>query len=88
MMQYWGQPYARGYGFWGGGIIELVFMAFFWILVVFLFIGLVRGFRRHGEGRGDFEEWNSNKALNILKERYAKGEINKKEFEEMKKDIS
>jgi putative membrane protein len=87
MMHYWGQPYMRGYGFSGGGI-EIVFTVLFWFLIVVLFIGLVKGFHKHKDGHGDFDERSSDSALNILKTRYAKGEINKKEFEEMKKDIS
>lgn len=88
MMHYWGQPFARGYGFWGGGLIGLIIMAFFWLMIAFLFVGLIRGFRRGRGEDGGFEGESSDKALDILRERYAKGEINKKEFEEMKKDIA
>ncbi len=87
MMHYWGGPFT-GYGFWGSGLIELLFTVLFWILIAFLVISLFRGFHRRGGEYRDFEEGNPDKALNILRERYAKGEINKKEFEEMKKDIS
>jgi putative membrane protein len=67
-----------GYGMMGGGywIIGLIF----WILVL---IGLVLLIKYLWNGRvkqGD-------SALEILKKRYAKGEINKGEFEEKKKDL-
>ncbi len=63
-------------GFWGGGIIMLLF----WAAVIFFIVWLVRNNKTNGA--------DNKEALNILKERYAKGEIDKKEFEEKKKDLS
>ena len=63
-------------GFWGGGIIMIAF----WVLLVVFIVWIVR------EVSGKNSRSNSN-ALEILKERYAKGEINKEEFETKKKDL-
>ena len=75
----WGRtPYMYGGGGWemGWGVVGLVCQLLFWGAVIYLLVML---FRRHDGGEDD--------ALKILKERYAKGEISKKEFEEMKKDL-
>lgn len=64
-------------GWWFGGLLMFIF----WIFVIILIVYLVKSFRR-----GDFDK-NKDDALNILKERYAKGEINKEEYEEKKKDV-
>ncbi|HBR71274.1 MAG TPA: electron transporter RnfE [Candidatus Moranbacteria bacterium] len=77
---------------WGFGFgFGWIFMLLFWGLVIWGIFALVRGGMEHGcwgnhdhgEHRGDK---NSN-ALEILKQRYAKGEINKEEFEMKKKDL-
>jgi len=53
----------------------------FWAIVI---IGLIIGIRwLLGKGR----EVRSDSALQILRERYARGEINKEEFEARKKDL-
>ncbi len=71
-------------GYWGYyGVVGTIFWIFFWIIVIALIIRLVRGPRWHGHYHGDRHD-----ALTILKERYAKGEINKAEYEEKKADLS
>jgi putative membrane protein len=81
-----GPGYMGGYGMgWFGGI----FMVVFWILIivglVFLIKWLVQSTKEHSSpGRRE----SSGRALDILKERYARGEIDKQEFEEKKRDLS
>lgn len=72
-------------GFWGGGLIDMAFTILFWIAIAFIVISLVKGIKHHGI-YSDFEN-KKDSALDILKQRYAKGEITRKEFTEMKKDI-
>ena len=63
----------------------MFFHFLFWILiiigVVLLIVWLVRQPGRYGRERGE------ETALDILKKRYAKGEISKEEYEKMKDDL-
>ncbi len=66
-----------------------VFGLIFWILVVFVVVGLIKWFVKSGRDKEEIDgEDNIGSPLDILKKRYAKGEITKKEFLDMKKDIS
>lgn len=74
---------------WGFGF-GWIFMFLFWGLVIWAIFALVRGFSGHnccGHNQNEHKHGENN-ALEILKERYAKGEISKDDFERMKKDLS
>jgi putative membrane protein len=82
----WGHgPGMMGWGYgigWFGWIITVVF----WIAVIVGIVLLIRWMivstktTGHGPGSGE-------SALEILKKRYARGEIDKEEFEEKKRDL-
>ena len=55
----------------------------FWILIIAGIVLLIKSLWESGGVRGGTES-----ALDILKKRYANGEISKEEFEEKKKDLS
>ena len=63
------------------GIMGILWLIF-WILII---IGLVLLIKYLWEGGGARREQDS--ALEILKKKYARGEIGKEEFEEKKKDL-
>jgi len=75
----WGM-HPMWWGAWGFGMMLL--MLLFWVLVI---VGLVIGLRwLVGQGK----ESRSDSALEVLRQRYARGEINKEEFEAKKRDLS
>jgi putative membrane protein len=58
---------------------------FMFIIILLVLVGIVVYFIVNSKKlKQDFDEEN---ALDILKKRYAKGEISRKEYESMKKDI-
>lgn len=77
-MGYYGYGWDYGMGAWGG-----IFMVIFWLFVIVGITALIQGNSRNGSRHHRA----GNSALDILKERYAKGEIDRKDFEEKKKDL-
>ena len=69
---------------WGGFMGMGIGMVIFWGLVIW---GIVALSRRVGSPGGAGSSNQSDSALEVLKKRYARGEIDKKEFEEKKKDF-
>lgn len=61
----------------------MAFMALFWIVIIVLAVWLVIYLTRRTGGSSSQQN-----ALDILNQRYARGEISKEEYERMKKDIS
>jgi len=63
--------YGMGFGF--------IFMILFWAVVIWLVYALIKA----AQGSGHEEE----NPHNILKRRYAKGELSKKQYEQMRREL-
>ena len=82
-----GGPYDWGWGThpmmwgaWGFGMMIMMFL--FWVLIIVAVVVGIRWLLSQGKGS------RSDSALEILRQRYARGEINKDEFDSKKKDLS
>lgn len=79
-MMGWGN---QGYGMWGGGGFGGIMMIFFWVIII---VGVILVLRYFSAGQG----WGPSAPaerdpLQILRERYARGEIGTDEYEERRK---
>lgn len=92
MMGGWSSPFGSNqsnnsmmnFGFTPFGSFGWVFMILWWVLIIAGIVALIKWLTGQSHGTHDHEK----SPHEILKERYAKGEIDKKEFEERKKDLS
>ena len=75
-----GYGMGGGFGFGGG------FMILWWIVIIAVVVMVIKWLTSsYGESGGGSRESN---ALEILKERYARGEIDEKEFQKRKRELS
>jgi putative membrane protein len=86
-MMGWGN---QGYGMWGmGGVGGMIMMIFFWAIIIVGAILIIRYFTvghiRISGGQGAGPNAGVRDPFEILRERYAKGEIDTEEFEERKR---
>lgn len=74
----WNGMEGMGWGWIGLGMVH---MLLFWVLVI---LGIVALLRWLGSGSGGNS---SSRPLDILKERYARGELNREQYEQMKREL-
>lgn len=76
MMGDWGSGWGWGMGF------GWIFMILFWALVVLGIVALAKWLFAAGGSAGS-----GKRPLDILKERYARGEIARDQYEQMRRDL-
>jgi putative membrane protein len=88
--QRWGYEWGMGPGMMGGGYgigwFGPIIMIAFWIAVIVGIVFLIRWLVLSTQATGH-KAASEDSAFEILKRRYARGEIGKEEFEEKKRDL-
>jgi putative membrane protein len=82
--------WGMGPGMMGWGIMGWfgpIFMVMFWVLLIVLAVLLIRWLLSSGHA-GNRNYVQNESAMEILKKRYARGEIDKEEFETKERDLS
>jgi len=73
----------------GWGLFGAIHMALWWILIILGIAVLAKWLLRGGVGAAREDRPTHNqRALEVLSERYARGEIGKEEFDQKKRDLS
>lgn len=72
---------------WGWGLLGMVMMLVFWGGLALLIVYAVRG-SLAGPGRQDASRRTEDRALDTLRERYARGEIDRSEYEERRRTLT
>lgn len=77
-----------GWG-WGGMFIGVIVMLLFWGIVITLLFFAIRSLIRSNQSGGfrDVHSRERQTPLEILKERYARGEITRQEYQDMRRDL-
>ncbi len=80
----WGMMNGWNWGWYGAGHM------FIWLLIIVLVIAGVAWFARSGSRRGNVLPLSDQRspALNMLEERYARGEIDREEYLQKKRDLA
>ena len=75
----WGWGMHSMWGVWGIGMMLMMFL--FWAVIIAAIVIGIRWLTSQGKDR------RSDSALEVLRQRYARGEINKEEFESKRRDL-
>ena len=82
----YGPGMMNGYGF--GGFIPMILMIVFWVVIIALGVLLISGLVSRTSSQPPSNLPPAESALDILKKRYARGEITKEQFDEMRHDLN
>ncbi len=86
MMMHWNEI-SSGPWFWAWGLLWIFMITSFWFLVLLGLALAVRWLWRAGSRIGTVQPPEES-VMEILKKRYARGEIGKEEFEARKRDLA
>lgn len=86
MMHGWygpGNSWMMGGNYWWMGLIGMVIQLLFWIGIIYLAVRLLRTYLPRNNTPAKIED----NALSIVRERYARGEIDSEQYNKLKQEL-